>query len=187
MGKIACLAVFAFYSAAAWAQADPALLAKLRQGGYVLFLRHTSTDFSQNDQKMTSYEDCPTQRNLTDKGRDEARALGAAIKRLEIPIGTVYASPFCRTQETARLAFGRAERTNEARGAPGGGQEQRPQQPRQPLLRRVRPALSRRRRNGGRRSFSVRRRGSDPARGLAGFRSPAVAVAVPGMPRRPRQ
>src|SRR5207237_10371685 len=28
------------------------------------------------------------------------------------------ARPFCRTRETARLAFGRYERTNEARGAP---------------------------------------------------------------------
>jgi len=118
MGKIACLAVFALYSAAAWAQADPALLAKLRQGGYVLFLRHTSTDFSQDDQRMTSFEDCANQRNLTDKGRDEARALGAQLKRLGIPIGTVYASPFCRTLETARLAFGQAERTAEARGGP---------------------------------------------------------------------
>jgi phosphohistidine phosphatase SixA len=118
MGKVACLALFALYSAPAWAQADPALLAKLRQGGYVLFLRHTSTDFSQDDQRMTSFEDCANQRNLTDKGRDEARALGAQIKRLGIPIGTVYASPFCRTLETARLAFGQAERTAEARGGP---------------------------------------------------------------------
>ena len=114
-----CLAAFlALYSVLALAQADPALLAKLRHGGYVLFLRHTSTDFSQNDSRMTSFEDCANQRNLTDKGRDEARAIGAQIKRLGIPIGSVYASPFCRTRETARLAFGRAETTNEARGGP---------------------------------------------------------------------
>jgi Histidine phosphatase superfamily (branch 1) len=110
--------LLAFFAGSALAQADPALLAKLRHGGYVLFLRHTSTDFSQNDTRMKSFEDCANQRNLTDKGRDEARALGAQIKRLGIPIGPVYASPFCRTQETARLAFGRAERTNEARGGP---------------------------------------------------------------------
>ena len=111
------LAAF-LWSASCWAQSDPALLAKLRHGGYVLFLRHTSTDFGQNDSRMTSYEDCANQRNLTDKGRDEARTLGAQIKRLQIPIGTVYASPFCRTQETARLAFGSAERTAEVRGGP---------------------------------------------------------------------
>jgi phosphohistidine phosphatase SixA len=84
----------------------------------VLYLRHTSTDFGQNDSRMQSYEDCANQRNLTDKGRDEARLLGAQLKRLAIPIGPVYASPFCRTRETAQLAVGRYERTNEARGGP---------------------------------------------------------------------
>jgi broad specificity phosphatase PhoE len=42
----------------------------------VLYIRHTSTDFGQNDAKMTGYEDCANQRNLTDKGRQEARAVG---------------------------------------------------------------------------------------------------------------
>jgi len=90
----------------------------LRAGGYVLYLRHASTDFSQNDSQMKSYEDCANQRNLTDKGRDEARAIGEHIRRLKIPIGTVLASPFCRTMETARLAFGKAQAMNEARGGP---------------------------------------------------------------------
>ena len=85
----------------------------------MLYLRHTSTDFSQNDSRMTSYEDCATQRNLTEKGRAEARALGEHVKRLKIPIGEVLASPFCRTVETARLAFGKARVTNAVRGGPG--------------------------------------------------------------------
>jgi Histidine phosphatase superfamily (branch 1) len=114
-----CLAVSLLHAATlAVADVDASLLEKLRHGGYVLFLRHTSTDFSQNDARMTSFEDCANQRNLTDKGRAEARALGEHLKRLAIPVGPVYASPFCRTMETARLAFGRAERLNEARGGP---------------------------------------------------------------------
>lgn len=114
-----CLAVSLLLAAApAVSDADAALLAKLRQGGYVLFLRHTSTDFTQNDARMTTYEDCANQRNLTDKGRAEARALGEHIARLAIPIGAVYASPFCRTMETARLAFHEAQRLAEARGGP---------------------------------------------------------------------
>jgi phosphohistidine phosphatase SixA len=118
MRRCAVLLFLAFFACAACAQPDPALLAKLRHGGYVLFLRHTSTDFSQNDSQMTSFDDCASQRNLTDKGRDEARALGRQLKRLAIPIGPVHASPFCRTRETAQLAFGRAEKTDEARGGP---------------------------------------------------------------------
>jgi len=117
MRLLVSLALAAFTCLAA-AQPDAALVQKLRQGGYVLYVRHASTDFSQNDSHMTSYEDCKSQRNLTDKGRAEARRLGGEIKRLRIPIGTVYASPFCRTMETARLAFGEPTPTNEARGGP---------------------------------------------------------------------
>jgi hypothetical protein len=95
-----------------------ALAAALRGGGYVLYIRHTSTDFSQNDQGMTSYDDCAGQRNLTDQGRAEARAIGAAIARLKIPIGPVLASPYCRTLETGRLIFGRATPSPAVRGGP---------------------------------------------------------------------
>jgi len=93
-------------------------LKSLREGGYVLYLRHASTDFSQNDAAMKSYQDCASQRNLTEKGRDEARAIGEQVKRLRIPIGAVLASPFCRTMETARLAFGKAQPMQEVRGGP---------------------------------------------------------------------
>ena len=93
-------------------------MAELRKGGYVLYLRHTSTDFSRNDTKSQSYEDCANQRPLLDKGRDEARAIAGHLKRLGIPVDRVYASPFCRTVETAMLAFGKAEKTNEVRGGP---------------------------------------------------------------------
>ena len=95
-----------------------ALLTALRQGGYVLYFRHTSTDFGQNDDRMTGYEDCTRQRNLTDAGRAEARAIGTAIRVLGIPIGRVLASPFCRTRETAELIFGHATVSNTVRGGP---------------------------------------------------------------------
>jgi phosphohistidine phosphatase SixA len=98
--------------------ADPALLEGLRKGGYVLYIRHTSTDFSKDDTRMASFEDCANQRPLTDKGRDEARAVGGHVRRLGIPVDRVYASPFCRTVETAMLAFGKAEKTQEVRGGP---------------------------------------------------------------------
>jgi hypothetical protein len=109
---------FLFFVSAASAQPSADLLSRLRDGGYVLYLRHTSTDFSQNDARMTSFEDCTRQRNLTDRGRDEARALGEHVRRLKIPIGEVLASPFCRTMETARLAFGKATASNDVRGGP---------------------------------------------------------------------
>ena len=120
---IAALVLLAFaHAAAAEAPAEtlagPALLAALRAGGLIIYFRHTSTDFGQHDEQMTGYEDCARQRNLTDQGREEARRIGAEMKRLVLPIGDVLASPFCRTMETARLMFGRAQATSAVRGGP---------------------------------------------------------------------
>ncbi len=94
------------------------LLSELLKGGYILYFRHAATDFSQNDERMKSFEDCANQRNLIDRGRSDARAAAAAIRRLGIPVKRVLASPFCRTVETAQLIFGRAEKMQEVRGGP---------------------------------------------------------------------
>lgn len=87
------------------------LLAALRAGGYVLYFRHADTDWSQKDTRGMNLDDCTVQRNLSARGRDNARAIGAAIRELGIPIGSVLASPLCRTVETAMLAFGIAEKS----------------------------------------------------------------------------
>jgi phosphohistidine phosphatase SixA len=80
---------------------------RLRRGGYVLAFRHAATDLSTTD--MTGdLRDCSRQRNLNSEGRRQARSIGRAFRRLGIPVGRVLASPFCRTRDTARLAFGRA-------------------------------------------------------------------------------
>jgi len=44
------------------------LLSELLKGGYILYFRHAATDFSQNDERMKSFEDCANQRNLIDRG-----------------------------------------------------------------------------------------------------------------------
>ena len=90
------------------------LLAALRAGGNILYFRHADTDHSQVDRGVR-LEDCSTQRNLTDRGRDHSRALGEAIRSLGIPIGAVLASPMCRTMETATLAFGTALKSQAVR------------------------------------------------------------------------
>ncbi|HEU5196099.1 MAG TPA: histidine phosphatase family protein [Methylomirabilota bacterium] len=87
------------------------LLTALRAGGFILYFRHADTDFKQTDVRPVNLADCTQQRNLTDKGREHARNIGAAIRELTIPIGPVLASPMCRTVETAELAFGPAERS----------------------------------------------------------------------------
>jgi hypothetical protein len=103
---------------AAISVSGPELLLELRKGGYVIYFRHTATDFSRDDTRSRSDDDCDNQRPLTDRGRAEARDIGAAFRELKIPVGQVLASPRCRTMETAMLAFGRAEKENAARGGP---------------------------------------------------------------------
>jgi hypothetical protein len=98
---------------------ERALVDALRKGGYTLYFRHTSTDFSKLDGAMKNYSDCANQRMLADKGRDEARLIGKAISELKIPVGEVLASPYCRTMETATLMFGRATGNNEIREEAG--------------------------------------------------------------------
>src|SRR2546427_324618 len=79
------LAIVFLFQLAAWAQPDAALLVELRRGGYVLYIPHTSTDFGQNDAKMTGYADCANQRNLTDKCRQEASARWSGRGAIQLP------------------------------------------------------------------------------------------------------
>jgi virginiamycin B lyase len=86
--------------------ASAPLVDRLRKGGYVLAFRHAATDFSMAD-ATRDLSNCKRQRNVNAKGRRQARAIGGAVRRLGIPVGEVLASPYCRTRDTARLAFGR--------------------------------------------------------------------------------
>ena len=83
-------------------------LGALRAGGLVVFLRHAETGPPHPDSATAVIGDCDTQRGLNETGRAQARAIGEAIRDLRIPIAEVRASPFCRTMETAVLAFGDA-------------------------------------------------------------------------------
>ncbi|WP_211875909.1 histidine phosphatase family protein [Plastoroseomonas arctica] len=86
------------------ARADPALIAALRAGGLNIYLRHAITDRSQADRGRLG--DRAGQRNLSAAGIAQAEALGAAWRRLRLPLGSVLASPVFRALDTARLAFG---------------------------------------------------------------------------------
>jgi phosphohistidine phosphatase SixA len=111
---LSCLAIVAVTAAAlasggaqVAAGAEQPLAGALQRGGLVLVLRHAATDFSKPDQDPVVLSDCRTQRNLSAQGRADARAIGRGVRRLGLRIQRVLASPFCRTKETARLAFGR--------------------------------------------------------------------------------
>jgi broad specificity phosphatase PhoE len=105
VARILLLAVLAL--AAGCGDDEPAqdpLVRTLQQGGNVLVVRHATADAEINRQERL--RSCGLQRNLTEQGREQARAIGEGIRALRIPIGDVRASPLCRTRDTARLAFG---------------------------------------------------------------------------------
>jgi phosphohistidine phosphatase SixA len=91
----------------------PALVEALRQGGYVIYFRHAATDYSipESQQGEAWWQSCDPQvvRNLSEAGRQQARAIGEAFRALQIPVDRVLSSEFCRVAETARLAFGQIE------------------------------------------------------------------------------
>ena len=102
---------------AAWAQSATSLddlLTTLRAGGQVIVVRHGATHADQADTDPLNLENVAKQRQLNDKGRADARAMGEALKRAGIPIGRVYSSRFQRAVETARLIAGKdPEATND--------------------------------------------------------------------------
>lgn len=75
----------------------------LKQGGYVLVLRHGATDESQKDVYPFVFNDMTKQRQLSDQGRKVARDIGAAMDTMGISIGEVYSSKLNRAIETGSL------------------------------------------------------------------------------------
>jgi phosphohistidine phosphatase SixA len=70
--------------------------------GYVLLLRHTIAP-GVGDPENFKLNDCSTQRNLSQVGREDAKAVGDWLKRRDIKISRVESSRWCRAKETAQL------------------------------------------------------------------------------------
>jgi broad specificity phosphatase PhoE len=90
------------------APADEALWDRLKEGRYTVLIRHALAP-GVGDPANFRVDDCNTQRNLNDQGREQSRRIGEAFTSRAIPVGEVRSSQWCRCLETARLAFGRAD------------------------------------------------------------------------------
>lgn len=88
--------------AAAQTLSGPALIKSLQAGGHVIVMRHASSprDVPPNPNP----DNVPPERQLDEKGRSSATAMGDALRRLKVPVGEVMTSPTYRARETARLA-----------------------------------------------------------------------------------
>lgn len=78
--------------------------ALLRNGGQVVLLRHAAAP-GNFDPPNFDIEKCNTQRNLSDRGRQQAEKIGALIAARAGDPERVLTSRYCRTRDTARIAF----------------------------------------------------------------------------------
>lgn len=76
-------------------------LARLKEGGYVVLLRHVTAGGSDSDN--FDLKDCSTQRQVGATGRAEAAALAARFKAAGITEARVLSSQWCRALQTAEL------------------------------------------------------------------------------------
>jgi phosphohistidine phosphatase SixA len=83
----------------------------LRAGGNVIVVRHGATHPDQADTDPLNLDNVAKQRQLNDKGRADAKAVGEVLRAAGIPIGKVYSSRFFRAVETARLIGGKEPET----------------------------------------------------------------------------
>jgi phosphohistidine phosphatase SixA len=75
----------------------------LQRGGIVVF-RHATAPGG-GDPAGFVLGNCSTQRNLDATGRQQAQRLGDLLRSQSVAVGAVWASQWCRTRETAQLAF----------------------------------------------------------------------------------
>lgn len=101
--RAALLGLAALLSAAAPALADDAALWRaLAGGGHVAIMRHATAPGTGDPQNF-KLDDCATQRNLSEAGRAEARAIGDRFRAEGVKVGKVVTSQWCRARDTATL------------------------------------------------------------------------------------
>lgn len=92
------------WPASAQTLAGDALVKALRQGGYVLVMRHASSPRDRPTKEAAPPDNVKLERQLDEDGRAGSVAMGRALRDLKIPIGEVLASPTYRALETVRFA-----------------------------------------------------------------------------------
>jgi phosphohistidine phosphatase SixA len=98
-----CAAIVFLAATASAVAADNPAWSALRDGARVVLMRHAATSGGAGDPDGFRLDDCATQRNLTEKGRADAKAAGEQIRAQNVPVGKVLSSQWCRCRDTATL------------------------------------------------------------------------------------
>lgn len=77
-------------------------LALLKQPGHLAIVRHALAPGT-GDPGQFDLEDCNTQRNLSQRGREQARDMGDLFRKSGIKDAHVFTSQWCRCRDTAKL------------------------------------------------------------------------------------
>ena len=80
------------------------VLENLKKGGKLIFIRHAYAPGG-GDPDNFDINDCLTQRNLSDEGKDQSKKIGKFFKNNNISIDLVISSEWCRCKDTANIAF----------------------------------------------------------------------------------
>jgi phosphohistidine phosphatase SixA len=93
------------------AEIDKGILASLKEGNKLIFIRHAYAPGG-GDPDNFDINDCNTQRNLSESGRQQAKNISNFFIENQINFKKVYSSEWCRCKETAKIAFGDFETKN---------------------------------------------------------------------------
>lgn len=104
MKRRQALSCFAASLLPALSQADEAAWAALKKPGAIVLFRHALAPGG-GDPPGFKASDCSTQRNLSDEGRQQAQRIGQALRERGVAVQAVWHSAWCRTRDTAQLAF----------------------------------------------------------------------------------
>ena len=105
------LILFISISSPIKADSNQSLINELKKGGKLIFIRHAYAPGG-GDPDNFDINDCNTQRNLNNSGREQAKNIGNFFKENNIKIENVYSSEWCRCKETALIAFNKFETKN---------------------------------------------------------------------------
>ena len=87
------------------------VLENIKKGGNLIFIRHAYAPGG-GDPDNFDINDCSTQRNLSDIGKEQAKNIGNFFRDNQVPIDKVISSEWCRCKETAKIAFDKYEVKN---------------------------------------------------------------------------
>jgi phosphohistidine phosphatase SixA len=98
------LALSASVSIPGFARADEAAWAAIKLPGAIVLFRHALAPGG-GDPPGFKAGDCSTQRNLSEEGRIQSKRIGQTLRDRGVKVQTVWHSAWCRTRDTAQLAF----------------------------------------------------------------------------------